>query len=906
MKNKHANYFCYQNFCTPILIFVLLFIFQNNIRGQYTSNLVTGNYENPASWNGTAPTTGTVDKALTIISGANITRTGNLINSKSISLDGKLTITGNYSESSWPSLTINATSGELVVNGTFSTQSPLTIDGKLTAGGTVSLNSGQAFTITSNGNATFNSGLTIPSTATISGILNVIGTTQFSNSTTINTGATINITGNFTANSTIIQNGGTLTVTGNTTFNNTVIIKSGSKMEIIGNLNAKDLTVEQGGLLIVHGDIYTSNGLTVSGDVVATGDINAKGLTVNSTGNLVVAGDVFTARGWSNTPTGDSNIYILNPNADVNAPKSTNVSSGYYGDVNSFITNESGNSSLSTIVDNLNILSAVVWYSYSTGDWTSNNWTLDATLSSLDHTTAANKTINPGIADNYVIKSGKTITINSSSNVTTSKITIDANATLTLAAGGKLTTNDIVTNNGTFNLEFTTSQPCSYINKKAISGNNAILKRTFEGGRAWYIGNCIVNVPYSTFVNATPAPTPAANVSLMYSYNTSSKTWVAPSGADQLSLMKGYSVNFGNSGPYTVTQTGSIATGNQSTTIYADGDKWNLLANPFPAYLDFSPSKIAEWNISNIEPSLYVRSRKDGVSTYYTVNLTTGISTPTGLSHLAPMQAFFVKAKNTGDFAINSTARINPTTAPSLKAAQLESDILRLTTSNASASDETVIVFRAIGSETVSSIDSEKKLETAGAAPQLYSIKGQKNIAINIMPDDPSLYTIPLAMTLGAKGAGDITLTATDISSFIPGVDVYLKDLTTGTVTDLRQSPSYTFSSAAVTSQKRFEISFKKSANQSNTTTDIDAISNNVTIRAFAVGKKAVVIVNDNSFNGDVAIDIFDTNGNTISNHKSTTKRTEIMMTGNSSICIVRVTYNNSVKSFKIVSPSKL
>jgi hypothetical protein len=487
-----------------------------------------------------------------------------------------------------------------------------------------------------------------------------------------------------------------------------------------------------------------------------------------------------------------------------------------------------------------------------------------------------------------------------------SNLTINTNASLTVNPGGKMTVEGNIVNNGSLILWNTTTSPSSFIHYKSItdglSTGNTEIRRQFEGNRAWYIGNCIIDVPYSTFTNATPIPTPAAGIQLMYSYDTNSKTWIYPSASDILKPMTGYSVNFGTEASYSIIQKGKLFTGNQTTTVTSNGDRWNLIANPFPSYIGFSPTMISEWDVSNIEPSIYIRTKLNGISTYYTVNLPTGTSIPEGLNYLAPMQAFYVRATRSGSFTINQTARIHPVSPQSLKVAEMKpKDILRITSNNSLAGDETVIVFRTIGNKLPSMMDSEKKLESTGVIPQIYSIKNTKNIAINIMPDDPTSYSIPLAITVGAKGAGNITLTASNINSFMPGIDVYLRDLISGTITNLRQSPSYSFTTTAVNTQTRFELFFKKSTQQ---TTDIEhePVDKEVSIKAFAIDNKAVVTINDYAFTGNVFIEVYESTGKLISKQTSMTQQTEIEMTDNTQLVILKVTYQNLSQSFKITN----
>ncbi len=933
------------NALTLCLVVILMVLTASQASAQ-TSKAITGSYEADSCWVGTKPTTdGIVNNSLMIVSGANITRNGNLLRKNIISLNGKLTVTGNYSETSWNALTINS-SGELVVNGSFSTTPALTIGGKLTVNGIVTLNSSQAFTIASTGNATFNSGFTSPSTTVINGMLNVAGATEFKNTSTINPGATVNITGAFKSPG-ITQNGN-LVVSGNTTFTNSVTVgatastsiggtlaatslvansnvtigstatitntlevNAGSVVEIFGDFSGQDVSIAQGGMLIVHGNTTIKNGLTVTGNFVNAGNIEVKGgMTVNSTGNLVVGGSVFTSKGWSNTPAGDNNVYILNPNAEIKVPNNTQLESpSNYGDINAFLANES-NSALADVVSTAGLTSLVVWYSTKTGNWSdSQMWSLKSD-GSFSQQTPDGKTITPGSTSFYMVRSGDLITIPSDVRIVTAgKITINTTGSLTLSAGGKLTVAGNITNNGTFNLQHSTSSPSSFINNGNIIGNTTVTQ-ILEGGRAWYVGSPMT---YSASVLSSATPLNTGGTRSALEYNTATKNWSALVNSTS---MKGFAVNLGAGGPFTVTQTGSLYNGVQQIGLVSSGDRWNLVANPFASYVTLvNPTNNINhltnpnWDFTNIEPTVYVRAKEGAAYKFLTFNLSTNVGS-TGFENglIAPMQSFWVKAavSSNGFIAVKPSARTHPAAPAGLKSASVSeeiTDILRIQSSNANATDEAIIVFRSIGSDTDTDFDSEKRVDSPGLAPQIFTLKSSKNIAINVMPEDPTPYTIPLAITVGEQGKGDITLNASNIRAFMPDVDVYVRDLITGTEVNLRETPQFTFNTAAATAQTRFELYFAKKAQQSLgavTGTEV-TIGSGVVITALGVGNKGIVTVKDAAFSGEVSIDIYDAQGRLCQHYQSVQSRTEVDLSTNTPVVIIKVSYKDQTKSFKIM-----
>jgi len=492
------------------------------------------------------------------------------------------------------------------------------------------------------------------------------------------------------------------------------------------------------------------------------------------------------------------------------------------------------------------------------------------------------------------------------SNIATcNNLTINSNASLTLNPGGKMTVEGNVVNNGGLRLLQTNTAPSSFINKGTITGSgNTEIQQTLSDNKNWYIGHAM-NVNSHAFYSATPAPT-----SILYfqSYNTSGSAWVTCTDNTPMTTpMRGYYVNFGiNAGDKTISQTGTLyaaSATNQSIPLITGGDRWNLIANPYPSFVDLKNST-NDWDLTHIEPTIMVRTKEGNTYKFLTFNTSTDEGS-TGFENglIAPMQAFWVRASSTGSITAKTSARVHPTTSQSLKAAStsVTNDVLRIVASNKDANDETVIVFRSIGSEILTGIDSEKRMDKPGVLPQLSSVKDNTNIAINIMPEDPTPFTIPLALTVGNNGAGNLVLSASNIDEFMPDINVYLRDLTTGTVSNLRESPSYSFTTVAVSNQKRFELFFRK-ASEITTGTENDLVDHE-TIEVYSIDNKAVVIINDNNFMGEAVISLYDTTGKLISNSLTNQERTDITLSGETQMIIIKVAYKNQIKAFKILKP---
>jgi len=599
----------------------------------------------------------------------------------------------------------------------------------------------------------------------------------------------------------------------------------------------------------------------------------------------------------------------VNPNSDFRVVKWTDLVTDAWGSIaidSPSGTSSSGNVSISSVLSfgfsasNNNhyvtfgsiTVPSYTWTGAVSTDWfTTGNWSNSIIPSASSNVTIANVTNKPTISGSIVAQ--------------TNNLTINSSAQLTLAAGGKLTVNGNITNNGSLILEHTSAAPSSFLYHGTTSAGSVTVKQEFiEARNKWYVGHALNETTYKDYVDGSllidSDPTHVA----VYQYNTivdGSDSWVriTNQATDLGVVMKGYNVQFYNPN-VTVSQTGTLWSNTLPLSINLNKAGYQVVANPYPCYVDLN-DYANTWDFSQCAKSVWLYTNYNGQRVFGTYNLVTGVGIALD-RYLAPLQGFFVQANTDNvSFGIKPSARLIGNGSALKTATVSHNDVLRLQVANSITKDETVVVFRNIGYDLFDSeIDSEKKMDSNGNVPFIYSIKSNKNVAINIMPEDPTSYTIPLAMTVGAKGAGSMTLNASNISDFLPSVSVYLRDLATGTVTDLRQSPSYTFTTAAVSAQNRFELFFKKTSEQA-TSTDVSEAVETFSINAFGIGNKAIITITDNTFNGNAIIDLYDATGKLISNQTSAAKRTEIEMTDNTQMVIVKVTYKKQLKSFKIM-----
>ncbi len=416
-----------------------------------------------------------------------------------------------------------------------------------------------------------------------------------------------------------------------------------------------------------------------------------------------------------------------------------------------------------------------------------------------------------------VLPSGASdITINSASNnpiidpakasgvTQVNNLTVDAGATLTIMPGSQFTVNgDLVTNddNGLV-IQNTNSLPASFIVNGSTTGN-VKFEWIYDAGRYWYIGHSISNPVISSYDDLVGG----SNNYKLYRY-TGRWTNISKTAYDFTGKpLEGYAVKFNDQ--TTVTHVGSLNNNAQYTRSIGWG--FNLMANPFPSYLDLSD--IGQWNFGTALLTVYTRTTLPGdIRGYSAYNMVSGEGVNGGTQYVAPGQAFYVYNQSGNfDFEVNATTKIH-TSGVELKStggARVKDDVIRFEMNNGITTDQSVIVFRSPGVFEMTQNDTEKRMENNEVVPNVYSLKGSKNIAINLLPEVENVESVQLGYKLGSKGSGVSTLRFTNIQDFQPGIPVYLTDHLTGGQVNLREEPVYEFMAEAGTVNERFEIVFE-------------------------------------------------------------------------------------------------
>jgi len=276
---------------------------------------------------------------------------------------------------------------------------------------------------------------------------------------------------------------------------------------------------------------------------------------------------------------------------------------------------------------------------------------------------------------------------------------------------------------------------------------------------------------------------------------------------DHLENGKGYNLWYNNDTTYTIS--GNLNTDDVPITLDFAGDAYlngfNLLGNPFTSGLDW------DYIVNNTEypypdnTSQGIIFTKDDKQYYYIagVMVPDNGETPSGV--IPPMQGFFVKTYSKNN-VINLTtdARSHDDIWPRFKGTS-EVPLLRLSITDNEISDEAVVRFAEKAETGLDYSYDALKMFMPDNKPALYTLAGNNKFSINGQPflQPETFIEIPLSVKVLSNGNHIITLKS---KQSLEEYDIYLIDKTTGSETDLKKTPSLSFSAPAGLINNRFLI----------------------------------------------------------------------------------------------------
>lgn len=346
--------------------------------------------------------------------------------------------------------------------------------------------------------------------------------------------------------------------------------------------------------------------------------------------------------------------------------------------------------------------------------------------------------------------------------------------------------------------------------------NTASVNQYLNAARNWYISSPMSN-----------ATAPAGYTYYKYHEAGDNVDYSAPATAFWEAISTGSTLNVGTgyiaklaSGTATFNFSGILNTGNKSVTLTRTGNNgFNLVGNPYPSFLYIDDLQ----SNADLESSYWIRSYNSGY-VFDTYNIPSAMST--GLSGLSltskipPMQAFWLRVKEgstSASVTFTNTMRFHQDDANNKfrtpKSSNTDRQVVRLQVSNGLRTDETILYAQPEASNQHDRYDSEKMSNNSVSIPEIYTLAGDEQLAINGLNSIPYNVEIPLGFKTGETNT--FTLKASQFTNFAAETQIILKDyLIPNNVTeyDLSDGSSYSFSSEAVSTVDRFRIMFKSPA----------------------------------------------------------------------------------------------
>jgi len=468
-------------------------------------------------------------------------------------------------------------------------------------------------------------------------------------------------------------------------------------------------------------------------------------------------------------------------------------------------------------------------------------------------------------------------------NITTSTFEVAPSARLTVNAAKTLTAT-------TLNLKSDLNGTATLLNNGTLAITTANVQQYMTTGRNWYFSSPVTGATKSA-VNATD----------VYRYNEPTATWPTLAAEDVLAVGQGYVAN--PSGNGVATFTGTIFDGTKDLSFTRTNaiahSGFFLAGNPYPSYLNWSAATKTTMN-----PTVWYRSKHATTGNYVfeTYNSLLSIGSDVSgrvpvTSYIPPMQAFWVRISNesnTGAIEFTNAMRSHMDITQNKFRSEAVQQVLRLRVSNGVNEDEAIVAFNSNASNDLDNFDSQKMSNNNLTIPEIFTVAGSEQLAINGM----NAVSPNLEMPLGffTKSANKFSIRASQISNFDADTRIILKDKLLNQEFDLTDASSYNFTSEVANTTDRFSILFKSASGATGLKNDVLA-----DMKAFRNENNKIQINYLGSISKDASYKIYSINGQLISNGAITSANTVVAKSLNSGIYLVKLMNEGNVLTTKVL-----
>ena len=371
-----------------------------------------------------------------------------------------------------------------------------------------------------------------------------------------------------------------------------------------------------------------------------------------------------------------------------------------------------------------------------------------------------------------------------------------------------------VTGNVTFERKIDGTSGYHYLSG-AVSG--AIVNNTVNGWRDDFtILSSLDGIAFIPGNIYTQLPT-------VWEYNESNTNpnpafgWISATGTDDaITPLKGFACIVMTNTIVDVTGplNNGIITGGYNITKTAGtgvGEGINVIGNPYPSPISWNLFRSLPANNSLLATSGYKVFISSGGYNGAYGSWDGTIGSPASVTdRIASSQGILVTALATGNINAANSARL--TTSADVSSTFFSGynsvpDLLRMEIQGNGFANETAIYFDGTAADAADiNRDATLIFSPTDGMPNFYSYINQTPLNINVMGSLNSEKVVPLGVKI--KTAGTYNLVATDMSSFSPSVIAYLEDTQTGSIINLRNTPSYQITLPVGEINNRFFLHF--------------------------------------------------------------------------------------------------
>ena len=431
-------------------------------------------------------------------------------------------------------------------------------------------------------------------------------------------------------------------------------------------------------------------------------------------------------------------------------------------------------------------------------------------------------------------------TISENEDKVVNSITVDSGGSLILSKNSSLSITDSFTNNGTVTLNSDSEKFSSLIVGGSSSGNIVYNRYVnTEGTGEWdLIGSPVDGFSISDFVttNTTSSPATLATSGSAYAvgfYDNSDDSWTnfttsTVGAAGNFDIGKGYQMASVNGGTGLLSFIGTVATTDQTQSIInnngnGSGKRWNLVANPFPSYLNANSPADGTNNFltvntaaidDNYEALYGWKADGTGYEIYnHTFNSNSAV-------YIAPGQGFWVAAASTSSVNLSFTEAMQTATGgDDFVAGRTTSTsfelVLDMHNDDIKVSDTKFYFKEGLTLGLDPGYDAGAFNQSSGLSSRLVEQDNGVGMGINAMPVDVlSNVIVPLTIEQEAGIALKIQIA----NSTIPeDINVYLEDAMENTFTLLTNESFELLTQTALSGMGRFFIHFTSSTLSTDT-----------------------------------------------------------------------------------------